>query len=91
MQKRVNIIYSGQVQGVGFRFTTSAIAKEFGIKGWVKNLPDGDVEVVAEGEEKILNKFIEEVKRQMNYATFKESINWMAASGGLNGFEIRFF
>lgn len=51
---RAHVFYSGRVQGVGFRYTAERIALDLGLVGWVKNLPDGRVEVVCEGgKEKI--------------------------------------
>ncbi|MBU1204830.1 MAG: acylphosphatase [Nanoarchaeota archaeon] len=57
--KRVHIIISGYVQGVCFRYFTKIEARRLGLKGFVKNLPNGDVEVVAEGNEKELNELID--------------------------------
>jgi len=53
-KKAINCIVSGRVQGVGFRMSTSQQSKLLGIKGWVKNLDDGKVEVYACGEEYLL-------------------------------------
>jgi len=54
--ERVHVLYTGRVQGVGFRFTTHQIAQQFPITGYVRNCPDGSVELVAEGTyEEILN------------------------------------
>ncbi|MFA6636806.1 MAG: acylphosphatase [Candidatus Omnitrophota bacterium] len=47
--QRIHLIYKGRVQGVGFRFTFRAAAAELGVKGYVRNLPDGTVEAVCEG------------------------------------------
>ena len=47
----VQVHYEGRVQGVGFRWTVKALAREFDVTGTVKNLPDGRVELVAQGEE----------------------------------------
>ena len=44
-----NVIFSGRVQGVGFRFTVHRIAGRYQLTGWVRNLPDGNVEMVAQG------------------------------------------
>ena len=46
---RLRLIISGRVQGVGFRFTAFDEAKDLALAGWVRNLPNGDVEIVAEG------------------------------------------
>ncbi|MGC8976330.1 MAG: acylphosphatase [Candidatus Ratteibacteria bacterium] len=61
--KRYHIYISGRVQGVGFRWYAQRIAKNIDILGWVKNLPDGKVEIVAEGNEENLERFIEELKK----------------------------
>lgn len=54
--KKIHLIISGRVQGVFFRASTQKMARNLNLTGWVKNLPSGDVEVVAEGEEKNLKK-----------------------------------
>lgn len=58
-KKRVHAFISGRVQGVGFRASTRRVANRLGVKGWVKNLADGRVEVVAEGEKDRIEKFID--------------------------------
>jgi len=54
---QAHIIYSGQVQGVGFRFTAQRRASENDLTGWVKNLPTGQVELFAEGSEDAIKEF----------------------------------
>ncbi len=61
--KALEIYVSGVVQGVGFRYYTTRIAKELGIKGFVKNLPDGRVYIYAVGEDNSLEKFISYVRQ----------------------------
>ena len=58
MIKAIHIIVHGQVQGVWFRAGTKAKAGELGILGWVKNRPEGTVEIHAEGEKSQLDNFI---------------------------------
>ncbi len=58
----VHIFVSGRVQGVGFRFYTMRVARQFGITGWVRNLYDGRVEIYAEGSKPNLSAFINEIK-----------------------------
>ena len=65
MKEQRHIIYRGQVQGVGFRMTTVRIAKGFHITGYVKNLADGSVELVAEGEREEIRSFIAELEERM--------------------------
>ena len=58
-RKRFEARISGRVQGVGFRFFVRQAASEFGITGYVRNEPDGSLEVVAESEEDVLRKFLD--------------------------------
>ena len=53
----MKILYSGQVQGVGFRYTAKTVAAGFEIAGIVRNLPDGRVELIAEGAREELEAF----------------------------------
>ena len=54
-------LVSGRVQGVGFRFFAERAARETGVKGWVRNLPDGRVETVAEGNEEAVTRYFERI------------------------------
>ena len=54
---------SGRVQGVGFRFFAERAARAAGVKGWVRNLPDGRVETVAEGDEDAVASYLERIGR----------------------------
>jgi acylphosphatase len=58
MTKRVHVFVSGRVQGVYFRAHTQEKAQSLGLSGWVRNLPDGRVEIVAEGEEGKISAFL---------------------------------
>ncbi len=58
MKKRVHVIVKGKVQGVFFRYNTMKVAQSLGIKGWVRNLRDGSVEIVCEGEDKDIDELI---------------------------------
>ena len=55
---RIHCLISGRVQGISFRSFTVKIAERLGLTGWVKNLPDGRVESMVEGEEKNVEKFL---------------------------------
>src|SRR5207248_3461413 len=57
----LQVFYEGHVQGVGFRFTVRHIAKGFDVTGWVRNLPDGRVELQATGEENEVRAFVDRI------------------------------
>jgi acylphosphatase len=60
---RAHLIVSGLVQGVGYRYFAARKARSYGVKGFVKNLADGTVEVVAEGEKGLIDEFIKDLRR----------------------------
>lgn len=64
--QHVTIHYTGHVQGVGFRYTTLQIAKEFEVAGHVRNLPDGRVEVEVEGAREEIAAFAQAVEERMH-------------------------
>lgn len=87
---RIHAYYSGDVQGVGFRFTAQELARLYGIKGWVKNAPDGKVEMLAEAEGPVLQNFLTDLQGRMaHYITNTESFQEPAAEV-LSGFQIRY-
>lgn len=65
-RERRHVWYSGRVQGVGFRYTCRSLAREFRVVGWVRNLPDGRVELVAEAELAELETFLAAVQEEMS-------------------------
>jgi acylphosphatase len=65
----LNIIVSGRVQGVGFRFFSQRKAVQYGINGWVRNLDDGSVEIRAAGDKKQLDSFMRDLKRGNPFST----------------------
>ncbi|MFH1868566.1 MAG: acylphosphatase [Candidatus Omnitrophota bacterium] len=90
MKKRVHVYYDGRVQGVGFRFTTEYIAQELKVKGWVKNLPDGRVELVAEGKEDTLHDLLAKIKERFGKYILDELVDWEDCNGEFKSFGIRF-
>ena len=90
MKKQAHIFYTGNVQGVGFRFTTEEIARELGARGWVKNLRNGQVEVVAEAEEDIVKEFLSRIVKQFSHCIQDVDIDWQSATAEFESFEIRF-
>lgn len=88
-RQRREVIYSGRVQGVGFRYTTRAVAARFDVTGYVMNLPDGRVQLVVEGTKAELNAFLEEIARKMREYIDTASQNILQSSGGFDDFQIR--
>ena len=86
---RLKIFYSGRVQGVGFRYAAKSAAAGFEITGTVRNLPDGRVELVAEGMRAELEAFRAAIRAE-GLAGFirDEQVNWSAAQNEFRGFEI---
>jgi acylphosphatase len=73
MKKQIHAFFSGQVQGVGFRYTARDIAQSLNVCGWVRNLPDGKVEVLAQAEESALKIFVDEINSNFSgYITNSE-------------------
>lgn len=86
-----HILADGVVQGVGFRFFTERTANRYGLAGWVRNLPDGRVEMEVEGEEGALNGFLSEVRRGPAHARVtRVQVDRRPPTGQLQGFEVRF-
>jgi len=69
---RAHVIISGKVQGVGFRFHTRIKARNLGLKGWVRNLDNGDVEAVFEGQEDKVKEMIGWCKNGEHHAIVKD-------------------
>ncbi len=89
--KRIHVFYSGHVQGVGFRFTTQDIASELGLNGWVKNLGDGRVEVVCEGDEEKLKAFVDNITNSFIGRYIRDTvINWEKPIRESDSFNIKF-
>ena len=81
--------FSGNVQGVGFRYTAQRIAGGFAVAGYVRNLSDGRVELVAEGDASELDSFIAAVRGEMRSYIAHQTEADGVAEGSFNGFEVR--
>jgi acylphosphatase len=92
VKNQIHVIVSGLVQGVFFRDFTRQHAIKLGIKGRVRNLPNRNVEIIAEGEKDKLNQFIEKVKEGPSASAVKDcEIEWKEFSGEYTDFEIIYF
>ena len=89
--QRRTVQYSGRVQGVGFRYTTRTIAHRYAVAGYVRNQPDGRVELVAEGAPHELDSFLGEVRERFFGNIRDERTDGQPATGEYTGFDIRHY
>ena len=88
--ERRTVLYRGMVQGVGFRYTARAIARNHEVVGFVRNLPDGRVELVVEGEAEELKRFLDRLRTQMADYILEATQKEEPATGEFDAFEVRF-
>jgi len=88
--KRLHVFFSGYVQGVGFRYTARRIAQSLGLVGWVKNCYDGRVELVAEGEQELLQQMLTQLHRAFEGYVRNSEVTWSEGPGEFSSFSIRF-
>jgi len=88
-RRRMQILYSGRVQGVGFRYAVRTLAAGFEVTGTVRNLADGRVELTAEGVPAELDAFRTAIRDAGLAANIRtEDASWADPSGGFTGFAI---
>lgn len=88
-RQRLRVLYAGQVQGVGFRYTAKRLALGFEVTGTVCNLPDGRVELTIEGEPAELEVFRAAMRdSELGHFIRTEEAQWSAAKNEFRGFEI---
>ncbi len=80
--------FSGKVQGVGFRAAVAKIARDFPVTGWVKNLPDGRVQMVVEGTDENIKKFRQAIRDRWKDNIEKEQDEEREATGKFKSFEV---
>ena len=90
MKIRTHVYYSGQVQGVGFRYTVERLARGQAVTGFVRNLRDGRVELVVEGEQADVGRFLDEVDRIMAGYIHNRLVEDEQPTGEFSGFEVAF-
>jgi acylphosphatase len=88
-RKRLHVLYSGRVQGVGFRYTAKTVATGFEVTGIVRNLADGRVELIAEGLKDELEGFQQAIRESgLGSLIAREDVTWEAAENQFRAFEI---
>ena len=90
MKKRLTATVTGRVQGVGFRWHVQRVACSSQLTGYVRNTPDGGVEVVVEGDEDALQRLLEALRQGPPAARVESvNVNWSQAMNGNNEFQIQ--
>ena len=87
---RCRAVYAGRVQGVGFRYRTERIAAALPVTGYVRNLPDGGVEVGAEGAREAVGRLLTVIDAQMGGYIRDRQVVEGPATGEFGGFSVRF-
>ena len=91
MRSRFRGVVSGQVQGVAYRYFAQKWAAALSISGWARNLADGRVEILAEGEQEALESFAERLREGPRMARVDAfEISWEEPAGETGGFRIEF-
>jgi len=84
------VIYEGRVQGVGFRFSVKEIAHGYEVAGWIQNLPDGRVQMEAQGDDSEIESFLQAIEdSHLRPHIRRKVVTPIDATGGLKGFQIR--
>ena len=84
------IVFSGRVQGVGFRYTAQRSAQQYELIGYVKNLPNGCVEMFAQGDERDVNNCIADIERHFEEYIANTQVEDTALTGAYDRFLITF-
>jgi acylphosphatase len=87
---RRRVIYSGRVQGVGFRYTTHSIARRHPVSGYVRNCADGTVELEVQGSASAVDEFLAEVSRQFQGSITDRNVNELPTDDSAEEFAIRY-
>ena len=89
MKKRLEVLFAGRVQGVGFRYTAQQLAAGYEVRGTVRNLADGRVELLAEGDERELQDFLTGIEEsQLGGFITEKQLKWSEPQNNLKGFKI---
>lgn len=90
MEKSVKVRIEGRVQGVGYRYFAQEKAVALGLSGWVRNLPNGDVEALGQGSKEALTHWLKELEHGPSFANVvKLHTDWDDSTAPLQAFTIR--
>ena len=91
MYVQAHIIVSGIVQGVGYRYFVTKLARKWELTGWVKNMYTGEVEIEVEGPRGLIESLIQELRTGHAWATVRDvEVRWEKYTGNYSGFDILF-
>jgi acylphosphatase len=90
MDKQAHIVVHGKVQGVWYRASTQKVARSLGLRGWVRNLPTGEVEILAQGDEQAVKELIQWCYQGPPAAEVtKVDVEWEEPGRPFGDFEVR--
>jgi acylphosphatase len=87
--QRRTCYFSGRVQGVGFRYTVHNLAMPHNVRGYVRNLPDGRVELVMEGPNQDMDCLLDAIRQKMNHFIQRVDMRTEPATNAFSGFSIK--
>jgi acylphosphatase len=90
MNVRISMNYRGRVQGVGFRWRVLQIAKSFPCTGYVKNLPEGSVELLLEGEKDVVHTMVEKVNVEVKEYWYEKTMDERIGNAHFSHFSIHY-
>jgi acylphosphatase len=88
--ERREVLYSGRVQGVGFRYTARQLAGQFDVTGFVRNQPDGRVQLMVEGQRAEVERYLAALAEQLSGYIRDAAADVRPATGEFAGFEVRY-
>jgi acylphosphatase len=87
---RWRVVFRGHVQGVGFRYTAQHVARQYDVTGYVRNRPDGAVELVAEGDPQEVERFVRGLEEEMGSYIRDRQVVTEPATGEFEDFGVRY-
>lgn len=85
-----HVVFIGEVQGVGFRYSTRRFASQYPVSGWVKNKPDGTVEMIAQGDRSYIERLIWDIMNYFKHNIKDTAVEWRPVRESLSGFSITY-